>query len=402
MDSFLSEDSPYFRELEVALHAVSVAAVLSLAPAVVDELADDKNVTAEKRDRTVVTSVDLAIQAVLTQVLSHEFPASRIIAEENADQLRESPPLLDKVHRLITTCAQVDARVWKDWRADLLEDKKEVLRVLDRAVVSKYDPIPENDGSTTWVIDPIDGTEAYIKGHHYAINLALLSGSQQALSVIACPLLDYNHSGHVIDSQVVTRTYDRSENGSLFFAVRGCGAYVQRLTHTFQRWSPFNIPRDLSKLSLDRDDGQRRLTMSYFSGTSGWGTAHVEITNSMKIDPSEISYLTSWVMRWVVLALGLANFTFWVYREPNRRAKIWDHAGAMMLFEEVGGKITDIEGKPIDLSAGALLSKNRGFVAAVEELHPWALGHVQDYLAGTSYPGFWQERSSTVTQASSE
>lgn len=87
-----------------------------------------------------------------------------------------------------------------------------------------------------------------------------------------------------------------------------------------------------------------------------------------------------WVLRWAALAMGLGNTTVWVYKRRDRYAKAWDHAGAMLLFEETGGKITDVHGKDIDLAAGRKMSANFGFVAAPERLHPRVLAAVQDVL----------------------
>jgi 3'(2'), 5'-bisphosphate nucleotidase len=58
-----------------------------------------------------------------------------------------------------------------------------------------------------------------------------------------------------------------------------------------------------------------------------------------------------------------------VYKSRTRYAKIWDHAGATLLFEEVGGKITDVDGKDIDWTAGRKLTANYGFVAAPASIH---------------------------------
>lgn len=52
----------------------------------------------------------------------------------------------------------------------------------------------------------------------------------------------------------------------------------------------------------------------------------------------------------------------------------------MLLFEEVGGKITDINGKPIDLGVGRKMSANFGFVAAPKALHATVLETVQQVL----------------------
>jgi len=82
----------------------------------------------------------------------------------------------------------------------------------------------------------------------------------------------------------------------------------------------------------------------------------------------------------VALARGLANMTVWVYKRRNRFAKIWDHAGAMLLFEETGGVITDVDGRPINLSRGRLLDANFGFVAAPPQLHSLILAETQQAI----------------------
>jgi 3'(2'), 5'-bisphosphate nucleotidase len=59
---------------------------------------------------------------------------------------------------------------------------------------------------------------------------------------------------------------------------------------------------------------------------------------------------------------------------------IWDHAGAQLIFTEIGGKITDLDGKPINFGAGRSLSKNRGMVAAKEDVHERILAKIRECL----------------------
>lgn len=49
--------------------------------------------------------------------------------------------------------------------------------------------------------------------------------------------------------------------------------------------------------------------------------------------------------------------------------KIWDHAAGALLVEEAGGKVSDVEGKPLDFSLGRTLKGNKGIVAAVASIH---------------------------------
>jgi 3'(2'), 5'-bisphosphate nucleotidase len=52
----------------------------------------------------------------------------------------------------------------------------------------------------------------------------------------------------------------------------------------------------------------------------------------------------------------------------------------MLLFEEVGGKITDVNGLDINLAAGRKMTDNFGFVAAPKHLHSLVLHTLQELL----------------------
>ncbi|POR33830.1 3'(2'),5'-bisphosphate nucleotidase [Tolypocladium paradoxum] len=88
--------------------------------------------------------------------------------------------------------------------------------------------------------------------------------------------------------------------------------------------------------------------------------------------------------------MGLGNATVWVYARRDRFAKAWDHAGAMLLFEETGGSITDVLGRPIDLTAGRTMSANFGFVAAPEGVHGRVLEAVHEVLREQGHAAFLQ------------
>lgn len=122
-----------------------------------------------------------------------------------------------------------------------------------------------------------------------------------------------------------------------------------------------------------------RVVSCYHMLDSGVDEAHEAIFARLGITSKGCDFL-AWVLRWVALGIGLADITVWVYRKRERTGKIWDHAGAMLLFEEIGGKITDIDGKEIDLTAGRNLTKNHGFVAAPKAIHDAILKTVHDVL----------------------
>jgi 3'(2'), 5'-bisphosphate nucleotidase len=60
-------------------------------------------------------------------------------------------------------------------------------------------------------------------------------------------------------------------------------------------------------------------------------------------------------------------------KKPDYREKIWDQAAGSLIVEEAGGWVTDLDGKPLDFTAGRTLTNNRGILASNGHLHPQAL-----------------------------
>ncbi|MHC5543784.1 inositol monophosphatase family protein, partial [Singulisphaera rosea] len=51
------------------------------------------------------------------------------------------------------------------------------------------------------------------------------------------------------------------------------------------------------------------------------------------------------------------------------REKIWDHAAGLLVVEEAGGVVTDIDGKPLEFTHGRELVANRGVLVTNGRLH---------------------------------
>ena len=51
------------------------------------------------------------------------------------------------------------------------------------------------------------------------------------------------------------------------------------------------------------------------------------------------------------------------------REKIWDQAAGSIIVEEAGGRVSDLDGKPLDFSLGRTLASNRGVLATNGALH---------------------------------
>lgn len=352
-------DSGYSHELQIAIRAVQSAAKISqsVLPS------EDKGIV-EKDDLSPVTIADFAIQALLTATICDAFPDDKFVGEESAADLRENPLLLDRVWGLLLGLRDDEA----ESLCKLPRSPEEMCEMIDRCGFGEPGGL---ESGRVWVFDPIDGTKTFVCREAYAINVALLERGRQVLSVVGCPTLPADASGVMCNT-----TVDQSDQGSIVYAVRGHGTYIRPLVET-----PGGgvTPRRVEPHAESAALADLRVVSCYRMLDSGVDDAHEAIAAKLGITAEGCDFL-AWVLRWVALGRGLANITVWVYKKRERTGKIWDHAGAMLLFEEVGGKITDIDGKPIDLTAGRKLVANHGFVAAPAGIHDTVLKTVQSVL----------------------
>ncbi|KAH6608281.1 hypothetical protein Trco_004594 [Trichoderma cornu-damae] len=345
------------KELETACGALHQASKLSQ---LIISSRDKGTIT--KDDFSPVTIADFAIQALLVATFKEAFPNDTLVAEEDAADLRANDALLGRVWELLNTIAQDDDVLKGGCR--LPQTKDQMCDLIDQAGTSH----PGGAGSgRVWVFDPIDGTRTYLRGELYGINAGLIVDGKQTLGVVACPNLSLNHRGTLHNSNV-----DPDGKGCLVYAVKGEGAFVRPLRGGRQAPLPITLPKNLAA---------QRLSFVTCTGLvdPALDGVHEAVAERLRV-PFPGTDLVPWVLRWAAMALGIGNTTVWVYKSRDRYAKIWDHAGAMLLFEETGGKITDVHGRDIDLSAGRKLSANFGFVAAPVDVHAKVLRAVQDVL----------------------
>jgi 3'(2'), 5'-bisphosphate nucleotidase len=343
-------DSPYARELTVAIGALQKAAQLSQSI-----VADKDKGAIEKDDLSPVTVADFAVQALLTATIKHAFPEDRVVGEEDASDLRQNSALMERVWGLLGRIAEDEDT---PSLCKLPATREQMCDLIDECGASS----PASTGRT-WIFDPIDGTKTYLLGQLYAINMGLLQDGEQVAGIVGAPNLSIDAKAPLKNEDI-----DPTGEGCIFFAVKGHGAFIRPLRS--------DQPRRLSTQDANQEVSFVTSATIVDSALDG---IH-DIVASRLNAPYPGSDLVPWVLRWAVLAMGLGNTTVWVYKRRDRYAKAWDHAGAMLLFEEAGGKVTDVHGKKIDLTAGRKISANFGFVAAPKDIHGRVLETVHEVL----------------------
>jgi 3'(2'), 5'-bisphosphate nucleotidase len=309
-------------EIRFALQAVQQAALL------VRLIQTELVVSAqEKEDRSPVTMADYASQALVAHLLAESFPQDALVAEEDSIALQGTPLL-----------GQVTAYVRHQLPAASPES---VCAWIDRG-----GSIP---AGRFWTLDPIDGTKGFLRGDQYAVALALVESGQVQIGVLGCPNLRDGYRP------------DHGGEGSLVVAVRGQGSWVASLVS----------PQYFDRLQASRrlDPSTARLLRSFESGHTNLGQID-QLATVLGIASNAVAMDSQ--AKYCVLASGKADLMLRLLSpsRPDYREKIWDQAAGLLIIEEAGGMVTDLDGKPLDFSTGRTLANNRGVLASNGSLHP--------------------------------
>jgi 3'(2'), 5'-bisphosphate nucleotidase len=84
--------------------------------------------------------------------------------------------------------------------------------------------------------------------------------------------------------------------------------------------------------------------------------------------------------KYAAVARGDASIYLRLPTRADYQEKIWDHAAGKFAVEQAGGRVTDVDGRPLDFSVGARLSNNRGVVATDGRFHDEVLEAVAEVL----------------------
>ena len=282
----------------------------------------------QKVDRSPVTVADFGSQALICKAIGDAFPEDPIVAEEDAQALRENATLLERVTDYVNCFAEetISAGTVCEW--------------IDRGT--------GDVGEGFWTLDPIDGTKGFLRRDQYAIALAYIVDGIVQLGVLGCPNLPHR-----------LKDSGTEQRGCLFVAMRSEG------TRLYTRAGDF-----LERVHVSE---QVHCFAESVESTHGDSDAHGKIAEALGITGSPVR-MDSQAKYGIVsrgeaaLYIRLPNPAY-----PDYRECIWDHAAGLIVVQEAGGTVTDAHGAPLNFLTGKRMHENRGIVATNTKLHQHVL-----------------------------
>ncbi|KAJ1646803.1 3'(2'),5'-bisphosphate nucleotidase [Coemansia asiatica] len=333
------------KERAVAIEAVECAS--KVCQSVFKRLVAEETLT--KNDKSPVTVADFGAQAVVNSILEKHFPQDPIVGEEDSKDLHgdQGRALREKVVELVNTATETPM------------SSDEVLRAIDRGQYAG------GSKGRHWTLDPIDGTKGFLRGEQFAVCLALIIDGKVRLGVLGCPNLPCQMDK--LDG----------ERGVLMVAVEGQGAFQRRLNakSSEEEETPIHVA-DIA------DTKEAIFCESVESGHTSHGD-NANIAKLLNITKPPIRIDSQ--CKYAAVARGDADIMLRLPTSSTYVEKIWDHGAGNIIMHEAGGRVGDINGNPLDFSAGRTLSANGGgVIAASAKIFDVVISAVQTTLAQKS------------------
>ena len=289
--------------------------------------------TLEKKDKSPVTVADFASQGIVCAKLAEYRADDALVGEESADALRE-PEQAGLVGVIAeSVCATLGTEA----------SNEEVLSWIDRGSAPA-------EGDRYWTLDPIDGTKGFLRGAQYAVALGLIEGGEVVLGVLGCPNLPLDDG-----------------RGALFSARRGEPAYVRSL------WDADASPREVRVGGIDRASDARLCESVESTHSDQDESSRIAALLGIQGDPFRIDSQC----KYAAVARDDASIYLRMPSRPDYVERIWDHAAGSVIVECAGGRVSDVEGHPLDFRHGRGLEENRGVLATCGAIHQEVLDAVR-------------------------
>jgi 3'(2'), 5'-bisphosphate nucleotidase len=329
-------------ERRFAIEAVVAASRLTTA---VRDGFDPAAEAMAKADASPVTVADLGAQALVRMALAETLPDDGLMGEEDCGPLADSSELAEAVLLRV-----------RDQRPEAtLDDVYAALAACDD---------PAGPGRRWWTLDPVDGTKGFLRNEQYAVALALIEDGVVVVAAMGCPNLPYRGQPGDPDAD--------GPFGVLFVAERGAGARMMPLfeADAEQAGEPIHAATPATA-------AEARYAESVEAAHSDQSeAARIGAALGITAEPVRLDSQTKYAM----VARGDASIYLRVPR-GDYLENIWDHAAGMLIVHEAGGRVSDVDGKPFDITTGQRMTENRGAVVTAASIHEEVVAAVRSVLA---------------------
>ncbi|KAA8652322.1 hypothetical protein EYZ11_009299 [Aspergillus tanneri] len=355
----------FHHELHIASLAVQRASIVTKHM----QSVQDKG-SRDKEDASPVTVADFAAQAILIGIVKHHFPNDHVIGEESASALRQDPGLIKRVWELVTLGLDGvdDQKEHDEILQTMPSSPDEMLEMIDLGGAGGH----EDDMTRAWILDPIDGTKTFVRGQQYAVSLALVEDGEQKLGVVGYPNMAYSDATSAERLMMTEDGVDVTGYGTLLSAVKGQGAFQRPMTGGMC----LHMAEPLIQSSVNKTE------LVFVEATASPYIAqdkHAAIRAQLQ---ATAPFVDLWSMqtKYGALSVGAGNAMVRIPREKDYCPWVWDHAGGMLVYEESGGKLTDLDGRPFNYARGRRLMDNFGVVATLPQFHDRLLEVARQFL----------------------
>ncbi len=315
---------------EVAFALESIKTAVKLTEAVRAEMPSSALI---KKDRSPVTVADFGVQAFVARRLSEHFPKDPLVAEESSSALQTE----EGEKTLSSIC---------DYVSRFLPD------ATSEKICSWMDLGKSEAAERFWTLDPIDGTKGFIRGDQYAVALALLEKGKVKVGVLGCPKLKLD-----------------GKTGILAVAVQSQGAWFTPLEGKYD----FKPLRVSSHKNLTE-----AVVLRSFEASHGDTSKIGKLIEKAGIKAPAVCMDS--LAKYAALAGGVGDFLVRFPSSADRHELIWDQAPGTIIVEEAGGKVSDLDGKPLDYTQGRSLKANRGVFISNGHLHETVLKALRELV----------------------
>lgn len=309
----------------------------------------------QKNDRSPVTVADFGSQALICKAIGDAFPKEVIVAEENAQSLKQNRHLLERVTDYVNRFCKAGSSPAVGGVCTPDVGCPHEAAVSAETVCEWIDRGSGEVGQSFWTLDPIDGTKGFLRRDQYAVALAWIVDGEVQLGVLGCPNLPHQlermekEAPRQGESPRGVALQEDTARGCLFVAARGEGTALYTTTGTF-----------LAEVRVS--ENARRLAES-FESTHGDSDAHSNIAKQLGLTSPPIQMDSQ--AKYGIVACGEASLYIRLPNpaSPDYRECIWDHAAGLIVVEEAGGTVTDARGAPLNFMTGRRMVENSGVVA---------------------------------------